>query len=241
MISPFPRSSILQAGILDGATDWHCHLLPGVDDGVQKLDATLTLLSYYEQVGIREVWLTPHVMEDYPNTPEDLRQRFATLQEAYEGPLRLHLASEHMLDNLFDQRLAANDVLPIGNAHDHLLVETSYFNPPLDLHDVLRRILAAGYYPLLAHPERYVYMERKDYRELIAMGVKFQVNLPSLAGSYGPHVQDKAQWLVSQGMATLLGTDTHQLGYLQRALNTPTRFIRKHAESLRKLAHSTLA
>ena len=241
MISPFHRSSILQAGILDGATDWHCHLLPGVDDGVQKLDDTLALLSYYEQVGIREVWLTPHVMEDIPNTTEDLRQRFAALQEAYNGPLRLHLAAEHMLDNLFDQRLAAKDVLPIGNACDHLLVETSYFNPPLDLHDALRRILAAGYYPLLAHPERYVYMERSDYRELIAMGVKFQVNLPSLAGSYGPHVQEKAQWLVSQGMATLLGTDTHQLAHLQRALQAPTRFLHKHATPLRQLAHSALA
>lgn len=241
MLHFLPHRSILQARLLEGATDWHCHLLPGVDDGVKTIADALALLAYYEQIGLREVWLTPHIMEDMPNTPAHLRARFNELKQEYTGSLTLHLAAEHMLDNLFDERLAAGDVLPIGSAGNHLLVETSYFSPPLRLHDIFARVQVAGFYPLLAHPERYVYMERTDYRELISLGVKLQVNLPSLAGAYGTGVQQKAQWLVSQDMATLVGTDTHVLAHLQRALQVPTRFIRSHADTLRRLAQATLA
>lgn len=241
MLHLLPHRSILQAGILVGATDWHCHLLPGVDDGVKTMPNALALLAYYEQIGLREVWLTPHIMEDMPNTPAHLRQRFDELKREYSGSLSLHLAAEHMLDNLFDERLTKGEVLPIGHAGDHLLVETSYFSPPIDLYDILARIQAAGFYPLLAHPERYIYMERADYKKLLSRGVKLQVNLPSLASAYGTSVQQKAQWLISQGMATLLGTDTHQLSHLQRALQVPTRFIRQHTDALRQLAQAALA
>ena len=53
------------------------------------------------------------------------------LQATYSGPIKLHLASENMLDNLFEERLEKNDLLPLGESGDHLLVETSYFNPPM--------------------------------------------------------------------------------------------------------------
>lgn len=253
MLSLLSRCSILQSGVLRGATDWHCHLLPGVDDGSPTLADTLALLAVYRQAGISEVWLTPHIMEDYPNTPARLRQCFDQLladlrTEAGEHPApdpaaempRLRLAAEHMLDNLFPQRLAKGDVLPIGPRGDHLLVETSYFNPPLRLHDTLRSILAQGLRPLLAHPERFVYMQRPDYLTLLQMGVRLQVNLPSLAGAYGPEAQHKAQWLVKEGHVTLLGTDAHRLPALQRALNTPTRFIRRHTALLSQLSHAQL-
>ena len=63
-----------------------------------------------------------------------------------------------MLDNLFEERLEKNDLLPLGESGDHLLVETSYFSPPMGFNNILLRIKAKGYYPILAHPERYVYM-----------------------------------------------------------------------------------
>ncbi|MDE7335811.1 MAG: capsular biosynthesis protein, partial [Muribaculaceae bacterium] len=97
---------------LDGLTDWHSHILPGVDDGVETLEESLEILAGYEELGIRQVWLTPHIMEDLPNTPAKLRARFEQLCQAYSGPLKLHLAAENMIDNLFLQRLEADDLLP---------------------------------------------------------------------------------------------------------------------------------
>lgn len=156
-----------------------------MDDGVQTMDEALEIIRLYEELGVKAVWLTPHIMEDIPNTTAHLRDRFAELQAAYTGGVQLHLAAENMLDNLFGERLEKNDLLPLGENSDHLLVETSYFSPPMGLSNILFRIKAKGYYPVLAHPERYVYMSESDYRQLIDMGVKFQLNLFSLTGAYG--------------------------------------------------------
>ena len=197
---PFRKQvSLKDSDIFRGFTDWHCHLLPGVDDGVQTMQESLQVLSLYEELGISEVWLTPHIMEDIPNRTEDLKERFMELNAAYQGNIILHLAAENMLDNLFEERLAKNDLLPLGNEGKHLLVETSYFNPPMGLNNILLRIKSKGYVPVLAHPERYVYMDAGDYRQLKEMNVMFQLNLSSIVGGYGTEVKKKAEWLLKNG------------------------------------------
>ena len=92
--------TIGETGILHGMTDWHCHILPRVDDGFRSLEDSLEALSRYESLGVSEVWLTPHVMEDVPSTTEALKNRFSELCDAYKGPLRLYLAAEYMMDSL---------------------------------------------------------------------------------------------------------------------------------------------
>jgi cytosine/adenosine deaminase-related metal-dependent hydrolase len=92
------KKSLFDQGLLRGWTDWHSHILPGVDDGIRTLDDALAVLHWYAEQGVREVWLTPHVMEDCPNSPADLLERFAALRAAWNGPVVLHLAAENMLD-----------------------------------------------------------------------------------------------------------------------------------------------
>lgn len=203
----FPKISSL----LTGFTDHHSHILPGVDDGVKKMETSLKVLEHYEQLGIAEVWCTPHVMEDIPNTTEGLKARFAELCEAYQGPIKLHLAAEYMMDALFEERLEQGDLMKLGNAGNQVLVETSYFTPPMDMDGILRRIKQKGLYPMLAHPERYVYMNQKRYTELKDNGIRFQLNLSSLAGAYGSEAKDKALWILKKEYYNLAGSDLHSL------------------------------
>ena len=209
----FHKTTVLsRSGLLKGMVDCHSHLLPGVDDGVQSMEESLQILREMEQQGIRRVWLTPHIMEDIPNETLALQRKFRELLQQYRGAVELKLAAEYMLDNLFEERLEKEDLLLLEEGKRFLLVETSYFNPPMDFLSVLQRIQKKGYYPLLAHPERYEYMQKRDYQALKEEHVSFQLNLPSLAGMYGKHVQEKAEALLKAGMYDRTGCDIHAIG-----------------------------
>ena len=249
------KTTIAESGILRGATDYHSHILPGVDDGVESMDEALRILATYEAAGVKELWLTPHIMEDIPNTPDKLLARFAELQAAYTGSITLHLAAEYMIDNHLRSLLmnchsvtnnfpsfnegqlggalhgkraqetalchfepkgeistTKEELLSIGAKHNHLLVETSYYTAPMRLHETLRKIKSLGYHPLLAHPERYMYMDKDEYQTLHQEGVKFQLNLPSICGGYGNTIKKRALWLLKEGLYDAIGSDTHSEG-----------------------------
>lgn len=222
------------SGILEGFCDWHCHLLPGVDDGVQDVGETLQILEEWEMLGVETVWLTPHIMEDMPNSPDDLKKRVEALRMHYTGHIKLHLAAEHMMDGPFAKRLEQDDVLPIGNSRKQLLVETSYYTPPMNLNEVIDSVTAKGYEPLLAHPERYQYMDRRDYRHWKDQGVLFQLNLPSVVGAYGPEVLQKAEWLLKENMYDYCGTDTHAIEQIGLLLNSEIN--KKTASKIKRLS-----
>ena len=169
---------------------------------------------------MKEVWLTPHVMEDIPNEPKALREKLEGITAFYIGDVKLNLAAEHMMDGLFLKRLEKNEVMPIGRNRDRLLVETSYYTPPMNMADVIKRVKKGGYKPILAHPERYQYMDRDDYSHWKERDVLFQLNVPSLVGAYGPDVQRKAEWLLKQGMYDYCGTDTHSIEQVNYFLNS---------------------
>lgn len=216
------------AEVLSGFTDWHCHILPGVDDGFKTVEDSLAMLSEYEKAGVRSIWFTPHIMEDMPNATDELKAAFSSLRQAYHGPMMLNLASENMLDFLFERRLAEKDVLPLSGRR--LLIETSIYNPPAKFDDILGKIRSAGFFPVLAHPERYMYMDNARYRSLHASGVKFQINLPSLTGSYGKEVMERAEWLLENGMCDMPGSDIHRSGDFSAL--SGAHISRKHADVL---------
>ena len=212
-----PKCSLLSGGALKGMTDHHSHILFGVDDGLRTLEESLQVLEFMEKEGIAEVWCTSHVMEDTPNSTEELKARFEELQKAYDGSIRLHLAAEYMLDTVFEERFQNKDLLLMKD--NTVLVETSTWNPPPSLHETLRNILSAGYRPLLAHPERYRYLSEPSYERLHKMGVHFQLNLASLVGYYGETAMRKAHWILEKGWYSSVGTDCHRLKALEEQLD----------------------
>lgn len=229
---PFKSVDTLgKSGMFEGFTDWHSHILPGVDDGIRTMEESLDTLAAFEKAGVSKVWLTPHVMEDCPNTTASLRERFEELKQAYTGNVKLALASENMLDSIFEERLAANDFLPIGDEGNHLLVETSYVNPPYGMESMIEEAFKLGYTVVLAHPERYRYMDEDDYRRWKEKGLLFQCNFVSLTGGYGETARKKLEWMLKNGMVNLTGSDLHRKFVFEHAKEKSP----KRAEPLRQL------
>lgn len=208
------RSSLCESGLLAGAIDNHSHILYGLDDGVKAWEESSAILTWMEELGLSEVWFTPHVMEDVPNTTEELKARYAELLSRYKGGLKTHLAAEYMLDNLFAKRLEKGDLLNHGGSL--VLVETSTVAPPIGLWDILESMMCKGFRPLIAHPERYRYMSMSDYDRLSQMGCKLQLNLPSIVGFYGSSALERSKALLKKGMYSIVGSDCHRFKVLDR-------------------------
>lgn len=225
------KYSVVESGILQGMTDLHSHILPGVDDGSPDMTTSLELLAWLEELGLKKVWLTPHVMEDFRNDNQRLKTIFEELKQAYHGSLELALSSEYMLDAGFLPRLS-EQVLPLGK--NHLLVETSYMYAPTGLHDLLFSIYNTGLQPIIAHPERYMYMEETDYRALKEKGYAFQLNLMSLSGYYGRRPQAVSEDLLKKGWYDLVGSDLHHL-HRYRPMLEELKLSREQIDALRVL------
>lgn len=209
---PFRKiKSLHESGIFKGLTDWHSHFLPGVDDGFKTFEDSLSALEYFDSLGVSNIWLTPHIMEEYPNSTEDLKRKFQELSERWKGNAKLHLAAEYMLDPLFVSRLENSDLLTIGDKGNRILIETSYFNPPFGMDDMISRIFSSGFFPVLAHPERYQYMRKDDYRRLHDKGVILQLDMMSTVGAYGEDARQKSLWLLENNIISVIGTDIHSL------------------------------
>lgn len=204
--------------------DMHSHLLPGIDDGSPDLKTSLQLIRGMADLGYKKLITTPHIMWDmYRNTPAIIDEKLALLKEgvAAEGmEVELAAAAEYYIDEYFEDLLRKKEpLLTIGV--NMVLVEFSMAQPPLDLKDVLFEMQMQGYQPVIAHPERYIYLDKnKDfYTELFEAGYYFQCNLLALTGGYGKAPKELALWLAKQEYYHFLGTDLHHFRHLDGLFN----------------------
>ncbi len=208
--------------------DIHSHLIPGIDDGVKTTFEAVKLIREFEQMGYKKLVITPHIMSHrYKNSSDIILEKLEFLKDAvteYEIEMELEAASEYYLDDYFLTLLKKRDILTFNG--NHLLFEMSYTRAPTDLMDIIFEMEQADYQPILAHPERYIFLHDsfEEYEALKDYGVLFQVNINSLAGYYNKGVQKIAHQLVEKGMVDFLGSDTHkprQVETLKKYIQTP--------------------
>ncbi len=201
-------------------TDLHSHLIPGIDDGAQTLEDSLTLIKGLQDLGYNKIITTPHVMIDmYPNKRTDILQRLEELKKALSKAnihIQIEAAAEYMLDDGFDDLIDNQEFLTFGR--NYVLFETSMISRHPGLEDYVFKMRTKGYTPLLAHPERYVYMKDdfSKYERLRDMGCLFQLNILSLIGYYGAASRKIAIQLLKERMVDFLGTDLHHERHLEK-------------------------
>lgn len=194
--------------------DIHSHLIPGIDDGARDMEESILLLRGMKELGYQKMITTPHIMSDgYKNSPKNILEGLQTLRlRAKEEKIDIEIdaAAEYYLDDGFYDKLHDENLLTIG---EYLLVETSYVSKPLQFDEMIFEIQAAGFKPMLAHPERYRYIKdpKRDYETMKEKGIYFQVNLNSFSGHYGKEAKKKADFLNDAGMIGFLGSDVHRM------------------------------
>lgn len=208
---------------LQGITDIHNHILPGIDDGAAGVDESLTLLRRFKKLKITRFISTPHVMNDYyPNTTITINNALQQLKDAISKDpelqdIKITAAAEYMMDQSFIDLFEAEDLLTLSE--NYVLVEMSYFQAPINLNNILFQLQTKGYKPVLAHPERYAFYHTKDlrkYRDLKSRGCLMQVNALSLSNHYGKRMQDTAFKLLENDMIDFIGSDTHREQHLDK-------------------------
>ena len=203
--------------------DIHSHLIPGIDDGSQSMKESIILLKGMSDLGYEKVITTPHIMLDtYRNTPNIIYKGLSDLRNAVKEEnidIDIEAAAEYYLDDGFYDLLQKGDILSIKN--EYLLFETSYVSKPFALEEMIFEISAAGYTPMMAHPERYRYIRdpKKEYTRLKELGVMFQVNLNSFLGHYGKSAKALANFLSNSGMIDFLGSDVHHKKQIETLSN----------------------
>ncbi len=198
--------------------DIHSHLVPGVDDGARDLGDTLASVGRMTQLGIRKILTTPHLNGSLTRNEEAIEARLSEVDEAFERAamavgadfpeVDFKRGHEVMLDipdvDFSDPRLRLAGT-------SFVLIEWPHLHVPPGTTRVLERMISAGYRPIIAHPERYIGIDRKlgviaRWRE---DGAYLQVNHGSLSGRYGAAAKGIAARLLRRGWADYLASDFH--------------------------------
>ena len=198
------------------ATDIHCHILPGIDDGAKTLEQSLAMARIAVADGIRTIFATPHHLNGvYSNPAVAVRAAVKQLQQALDAEqieLKLLPASEHHLVPELLEGLAGGAALTMGDFGRAVLVELPVHTIPLGSEELLEQIMALGLVPIIAHPERNSQLARQPERlaDWVSMGCLAQVTAQSCTGQFGPMVQAVARQMLTRGLIHFLASDAHR-------------------------------
>jgi len=197
--------------------DMHSHVLPGIDDGAQNPEESIVLIKKMMELGIKKIIATPHIMADYyRNTAETIGNALAILKTELEKQnieVEIEAAAEHYFDETFEARVNNHKLMTMGD--NYALFEFSFISQPPNVVEVVQKMKDLGYKPILAHPERYAYLNIEQLRNLRDWGCSLQLNTISLTGYYGKDARKMAESLVDNELVDFISSDMHHLRHAQ--------------------------
>jgi protein-tyrosine phosphatase len=228
----FPKEKILIS------VDWHCHLLPALDDGPTTIEESLEMAAALRKAGINAVYCTPHLLKGaFEADNQAVRSSISILQtrlKAENIDLEIFPGREYYMDEFLLDYL--KDPLPLGETH-LIMIEIPNHADAEFVKDTCFRIKRSGYIPMIAHPERcslfampekqaerwfkFFYSERTNalLSYLLEIGCAFQGNLGSLSSLYGETVRRNAEHFRTNRFYTHYGTDLHSPNHIEQFFN----------------------
>jgi protein-tyrosine phosphatase len=198
--------------------DLHSHYLPALDDGATSLEMSLQMMRAIAALGFSHLYATPHQRDGmFMPARATIDSAFATVKTALHGvggaptpAPTLGLAAENFWDSVFHDRLRAHAV-PTYDATPAFLFEVNTQMMPVEMENQLFQIRTSGYVPVMAHPERYVAVQRDpSLAERLGRHAAMLIDLGALDGAHGRAELKTARKLVLDGLAHGAASDIHR-------------------------------
>lgn len=219
--------------------DIHSHILPGVDDGAKSLDEALQMLEIAMQEGIEAMIATPHyevgMKKGYVKKCLDV---YAKLQEnilTKELPIQLYLGNEIYYSESVLELLQKGEINTI-NSTPYVLVEFPIHIGQQSMERALNNLFYAGYWPIIAHAERYSVLRDIDkVSNLVRSGVYIQVNADAILGEEGWTTKRFCRRLMKKGLMHIVATDAHRANRRKPIIKECLEYIeKKYGKDYRK-------
>ncbi len=194
--------------------DIHTHILPGVDDGAKDMSQAIEMINKEISQGVTDIFVTPHYMKsaNYLSSHEQNLIIFNKLKEEVKKrdyKINLYLANELFFDKDVVNNLKAGLCRPLSK--NYILVEFDLDENDYNISEGLFNLIAHGYVPIVAHPERYSSIKTiDDYRIMKKMGALIQINAGSVLGSLGTKTVKFILKLIKNDLVDFIASDVHE-------------------------------
>ncbi len=201
--------------------DFHSHILPNIDDGSSSIEETINLIKEAKEVGFTGIISTSHYIQGYYETNENDRKTLLENVQTHINDVitdncpKLYLGSEAYVSNEMIELIKNKEISTINNSK-YILFELPMNSKPLFAKDIVYKLVSSGYIPVIAHPERYTYVQEDIgfAEELANMGTLFQANYGSIIGIYGVNAKKTVKKLLQKDLIYFLGSDVHSTEYI---------------------------
>lgn len=212
--------------------DFHSHIVYDVDDGVDTIEDAIQILKEARTVGFDKIILTPHYMQGCYTVPKsEIQTRIEVLNKKCKEEnidITLYQANEIYITDNMNEILQENLASSIHESR-YVLLELPMKFEPIHLLEILETLLEKGKTPIIAHPERYAYIQKEPNKvqELIKHGVLFQANYGSVIGQYGKEAKKTIKKLLKSNSIHFLGTDVHKIANVYQNMDKIKHKLRK--------------
>lgn len=190
--------------------DIHNHIIYGVDDGSRNIDESLGMIDLYKEAGFNKIIATSHYDRSrYMVDSNEIREKVDILNTEIDKKnidFKIYPGHEVQVEPDIIKKIKSGEILSLNDSR-YVLCELSFVNKPNFLKDLFYNIQLEGYIPIIAHAERYPYVEKDiDWlEEFIKSGALIQINYSSIKSHY-----ETTKSLLERNMVHIIGTDAHQ-------------------------------
>lgn len=197
--------------------DIHCHIVPAVDDGSDALSTSIEMLNMAEKSGLKKIIATPHYIRNrYENSFQLMSQKVQELNsEAKKNNIEVELfPGQEIMADKYTLDLYKQGVIGCLNNSRYMLIEFPMDVLPDNALDIIYELNLLGVRTILAHPERYLYIQENitSINKFIEEKCLFQLNATSITGLFGKKIKETAFRLIENGLCQFIASDAHSSG-----------------------------